>query len=735
MIRKPSKPVWSLLVNFGISLAVAVLVLVLTQDMILNLPPFRRAELSLIDLRFEKRGSRSLLLDSSAVIIVGISQDSYNALPAKWPWPKSYYARLVRNLHRAGAKAIGLDVIFSASDTGAHAEEQDLRDAIREAGNVVLAGKLEPDAQYYSLRKGFENFGNIIADSTSLIGLVNVPADADGVLRRYMPFGYESQRQRRIPTFSTALLNVYYGQKPSYTAEISGEYFHYVGREIPRYDSTTFLINYYGPSGMFRRINVADVLDDKDFKTVDELEHPGEDVNTFDDPDTGYLTDGTFRGKIVIVGSVMPEEKDLFPVSFAQGRREGDNEMYGVEIHANIIQNILNKDFILHEPTWLTALVALGLSMFTFALTAGIKSIRTRYSAQMEFLGLAVIIAEMVILYWVSIKLFTELNYLTDMMSPFLTVAGCYVGSTIYNYVTERKQRLLIKSMFTQYVNPSVVDELIANPEKLRLGGERKELTVFFSDIESFTSISEQMPPEELVSILNEYLSVMTTIIFTHAGTLDKYEGDAIVAFWGAPIAQDDHALRACCAAVEMQKILQVLRDRWQREGKPMLNVRIGLNTGEMIVGNMGGMGRFDYTVIGDSVNLGARLESANKLYKTGILVSESLYKRVAGSVFGRELDLLRVVGKTEPIRVYELMDILGEETIPRSTLDMTEFFTAGLLLYRKRNFTAAISEFEKALQRVPSDYPSKLYIQRSLRYIASPPPADWDGVFTLETK
>lgn len=735
MTRKPPKPLRTLLVNFSISVAVALLVLLLTQNTLLNLPPFRRAELSLVDLRFEKRGPRGTGIDSSTIVIVGISQDSYNALPDKWPWPRSYYARVVRNLHRAGARAIGLDIIFSASDSGALDQERELREAIREAGNVVLAGKLEPDSKFYSLRSGGENYGNIFADTSSRIGLVNVPADVDGVLRRYMPFAYDAERDRRIPTFSPAILNAYYGRPPLLTAEAEGEYFRLAGREIPRYDSTTFLINYYGPSGMFRRINFADVIDDSTFQTVDELQHPGEGVNTFDDPDAGYLTDGTFAGKIVLIGSVMPEEKDLFPVTFASGRRDGDNQMYGVEIHANIIQNILSNDFVVHEPVWLTALVALGLSMFTFALTAGIKSIRTRYSAHLEILGLLIVIGEMIIIYWVSIKLFTEFNYLTDMMSPFLTVAGCYVGSTIYNYVTERKQRVLIKSMFTQYVNPSVVDELLANPEKLRLGGERKELTVFFSDIENFTTMAERMPPENLVAILNEYLSVMTTIIFTHGGTLDKYEGDAIVAFWGAPIPQEDHALRACRAALEMQTVLDVMRDRWHREGKPTLNVRIGINTGEVIVGNMGGMGRFDYTVIGDSVNLGARLESANKQYKTGIMVSEHTYRRVAGSVFARELDLLRVAGKREPIRVYELMAVLGESTIAPEVLAMTERFTEGLVLYREREFQKAIAAFERALASVPGDRTSQLYIERCTRYLASPPPSDWDGVFTLESK
>jgi len=731
MARLTSKPFRSLLTNIFISLAVVCLVLLLTQDILFEFPPFKRAELSLIDLRFQQRGIRSSTIDSSKVIIVAISQDSYHALPDKWPWPKSYYLKLVKNLERA----IGLDIVFSSSDSTKPVEERELRKSIKESGKVVLAGKLEPDPRYYLIRRGTEEYGNIFTDSASHIGLVNVPTDVDGVLRRYMPFAYDSAHSKRLPTFSTALLNVYFNQPPMHTASTDDEYFSYSGRMIPRYDSTTFLINYYGPSGTFRRINIADVLDDKDFMTVDELEHPGEEVNTFDDPDNGYLTDGTFNGKIVLVGSTMPEDKDLFSVSLGEGKRDGDNQMYGVEIHANVIQNILNKDFIVREPFWLTALVAFGLSLFTFALTAGIKAIRTRYSAQLEILGIAIIVAELIIIYWVSMRLFIELSYLTDMMSPFLTVIGCYVSSTIYNYVTERKQRVLIKSMFTQYVNPTVVDELLANPEKLRLGGERKELTVFFSDIEHFTGISEKMPPENLVAILNEYLSVMTTIIFTHAGTLDKYQGDAIVAFWGAPIPQQDHTLRACSAAVEMQKVLQVMRENWQHQGKPLLNVRIGINTGDMIVGNMGGMGRFDYTVIGDSVNLGARLEGANKQYKTNILISENTYKKVAGSVFARELDLLVVSGKTETIRVYELIGILGEGEIPSQTLQLTEHYTQGLTLYRRREWSKAIEQFEKGLKCVPEDYASRLYIERARRYLVTPPAADWNGVFILEEK
>lgn len=734
MSQRLSKPARTFLLHLSISFIVTVLVLLLTQDILVEFPPLRRAELALIDWRFQQRGVNQTVRNTSQVVIVEISQESFKALPEKWPWPRSYYTRLVRNLKRAGAKAIGIDVIFSSNDSRDPRNDDAFRQALHETQNVVLAGKLEPENRHGILRDHSENFGNLFIDSASHFGLVNAREDVDGVLRRYMPFAYDDNTQQRLPTFSFAVLNVYWGLPWSTTAEIANNTFHYGDRIIPHYDPTSFLINYYGPSGTFRRINIADVLDDKDFQTVDELNHPGEQVNTFDDPENGYLYDGTFAGKIVLVGSTMPEEKDLFPVTIAEGKQEGDNKMYGVEIHANIIENILTRNFIPRAPLWMTALVVFGLSLFTFVLTAGLKSIRTKYSSLIEILGVALTIAELFIIYWASLRLFIEKNFLADMTSPFLAVIVSYVGSTVYSYVTERKQKVLIKSMFSRYVNPTIVDELVSHPEKLRLGGERKELTVFFSDIENFTRISEQLPPETLVMILNDYLNVMTSIIFANNGTLDKYEGDAIVAFWGAPIPQEDHAYNACRAAVQMQEALLGMRRLWQQQGRPPLNVRIGINTGEVIVGNMGGDSRFDYTVIGDSVNLGARLESANKQYKTTILISESTFSKVKGRVFARELDMIVVAGKTEPIRVYELI-AMSESTVPANQLSFMEYYKCGLMFYRQREWNSAIEAFEKALALVPDDFPSHLYIERSHLYRSSPPPDDWNGVFILRTK
>lgn len=723
----------SLAIHLGVSLAVTILVLLLTQDWLLDVPPLKRSELSLVDMRFQHRGALPMVMDSSDVVIVEISQESFKSLPARWPWPKSYYARLVRNLRRAGARAIGLDIVFSPGDKSTTVDEDEFRLELHGADNVVLAGKLESEHHTYTRRENIEAYGNAFIDSTQRVGLVNAREDVDGILRRYMPFAYDETQGVRIPTFSFAVLNVFLHHEPDFSAEVSEDAFYYAGRIIPKYDPTSFLINYHGPSGTFRRIKFADVLDDSTFTTTEEASM-GEETNTFDDPDYGYISDRTFKDKIVLVGSTMPEDKDLFSVPIAEGRQEGDNRMYGVEIHANVIQNVLDRNFIVPQPSWITALVVFGVSLFTFVLTSGLKLIKTRFSTLMELLGIAILLSIMFLIFWSAVMLFEQQHYLTEMMSPFLAVISCYIGSTVYSYITERKQKVLIKNMFSRYVNPTVVDELVAHPEKLRLGGERRNLTVFFSDIEQFTGISEKMQPEELVLILNEYLTAMTEIIIEHNGTLDKYEGDAIVAFWGAPIPQPDHALRACKTAIAMQERLSDMRNRWKGEGKPLLNVRIGINSGEMIVGNMGGRDRFDYTVIGDSVNLGARLEGANKQYRTNLMISQSTYDLVRDHVVVRELDMLVVAGKTEPMRVYELL-AMTQGALRADRVAFLEHYASGLRLYRHREWNEALQQFQRALKLSPEDYPTQMYIERTHIYHSSPPPDDWNGNFIMRTK
>jgi len=727
------KSTGSVFAQLSLSLAIAFAVLLFTQDFLLRLAPLNRLELSTIDYRFALRGSLPVPQESLKVVIVEISQESLRGLPDKWPWPRSYFARIVRNLKRAGARAVGIDIVFDQTDAYSPKNDEDLRKAIRETGFVVLAGKTEIASEQYAVRKEDENYSNMFFDVDSSIGIVYVRNDDDGVYRRYRPFTYDIGAQRSIPIFSFAVLNKVLGNPPFYVVDNEPSEFVYGGRRIPKFDPVSMLVNYYGPDRTFRHIKFADVVDDTGFTTVDEAE-TGEQINTFDDPDFGYLYDGTFRGKVVLIGSTMPEDKDLFPVSLAKGKQTGDNLMYGVEIHANVVQNILDGNFLAKEPQWLEALSVVVLCLLTFFATTKIKEVKFRPQILGDAVGVVAVAIELGAIFSLSLVLFNDYGYVTAMTSPALGVVSGFGGATLYNYITERKQKVLIKGMFSQYVNPAFVNELVAHPEKLRLGGERKELTVLFSDVAGFTTISESLTPEKLVALLNDYLSIMTDIVFATGGTLDKYEGDAVMAFWGAPIQQNDHALRACRAALEMQKALIRIRGRWEKEGKPNINVRIGLSTGDMVVGNMGGKGKFDYTVMGDAVNLGSRLEGANKEYHTNIMMSQKTYEHVKDRVIARELDMLVVKGKTEPIVVYELVG-LADDGISSEYNELLQHYNAGLVHYRRKEWQAAISSFQQVLSIDPDDYPSKMYILRTESYEQSPPPPDWNGVFVLKTK
>ncbi len=718
-----------------VSFSIGVIVVALTVESIFHLGLFQRLELSSIDYRFLYRGVNTAVADSPNVVIVDIQDDAIASLPVPFPWPRDYYARLVRNLKRAGARAVGIDLIFDSPDAHGTACDSTLRAALRETNFVILAGKREQDQERYQLHLLRNDYGNIFFDTDSSVGLVNIQSDVDGEYRLYTPFykmdvGVDSTIA--VPTFSFAVLNRVLGLPPFTTAKSVGRAFLYAGRSIPQYDPTSIMINFYGPNGTFKHYHFHDVIDDSTFKTVEETE-TGQDVNTFDDPDFGYLYDGTFKNKIVLVGVTMPEFKDLFPVSIGQGRQRGDNQMYGVEIHANIIENVLRNDFLQVQPATTEVPEVLLLVMVTFLITASLRDRAKGRQVLMEIVGVVIVALLLALVLSSSLWLFVHKNYVMSFVSPLAGVIAGYVGSTAYNLVTERRQRALIKTMFSTYVNPSVVDELIANPEKLTLGGQRKELTVLFSDIEGFTTISQKMDPENLVKLLNEYLDTMSAVIFQHDGTLDKYEGDAIMAFWGAPIPQADHALRACRSALAMRNALSELNMRWVEEGKPPFGMRIGVNTGEMIVGNMGSSGKFAYTVIGDSVNLASRLEGANKEYHSALMVSARTYDLVKSDILGRELDIITVKGRSEAVAVYELLDARGD-VVTGDLAKFLEHYGEGMKYYHEHRWEFAYAAFEKALAILPADYPSQLHYDRSARF-KTMNPAECSDIVVLREK
>jgi len=330
-------------------------------------------------------------------------------------------------------------------------------------------------------------------------------------------------------------------------------------------------------------------------------------------------------------------------------------DMAGIEHHAYALNTILNQDFAYDAPPWvnLAILLIVGAIMGFY---------QPRVPTWMSFI-LAVGIAATYFLVTMLLT-FGEYSILhvlpTVIVEQFVILVG-FIGFTA---LTEEENVKFIRNTFSKFVSQDVVDELLANPDAIALGGAKKEITVFFSDVRGFTTISEKLGPEDLVGLLNEYLSEMTELIIDYRGTIDKYMGDAIMAFWGAPVKNDDHAYYACVAALAQYRALKELQKRWSERDIPVLDIGIGLNTGLAVVGNMGSSRRMDYTLMGDTVNLGSRLEGITKTYGVKICISEFTYERVKDKVYARELDLVRVKGKLEPVRIYELMGLKNDQDI-----------------------------------------------------------------------
>jgi len=331
-----------------------------------------------------------------------------------------------------------------------------------------------------------------------------------------------------------------------------------------------------------------------------------------------------------------------------------------------------------------------------------------------------------------SQQLFLRLGLELSIVYPLLTILATYSAIALLHFVTEERERKKMRKALELYLSPSMARLVSDHPELLKLGGEKQELTVFFSDIRGFTTISERLDPTELVELLNQYLEEMTQIVFDHEGMLDKYIGDAVMAGWGAPLAQPDHAQRACRAALQMVERLEALNAGWQQRGWPRLEIGIGLNTGPMVFGNMGSSQHLSLTVMGDNVNLASRLEGLNKMYGTRAIVSEATARAAAGAIVTRAIDRVRVKGKSEPVGVFELVAVAGSENGAAAALDS---FAAGLAAYRQRRWDEAEACFAEILRARPDDGPSRLYVERCRAMRAAPPDADWEGVTVMETK
>jgi adenylate cyclase len=405
------------------------------------------------------------------------------------------------------------------------------------------------------------------------------------------------------------------------------------------------------------------------------------------------------------------------------GQIPTSKEFAMVGVYHNTINTIIQNKYLLTAPAWLNYLLMLLVALtmgFTIQKLSARKSIITIISS-FVFINIVIICVFLFGDMWLD-----QLGISFALLIPSVSIAAVKL-------MKEESQKQFIKSAFSLYLSPGVIDRIIDNPDALGLGGEEREITIFFSDVAKFSTISERLAPQELVALLNEYLSEMTDIILKHGGTVDKYEGDAIIAFFGAPQPFEDHALRCCLAAIDQKKRLAEMQDAWRAAGKDVLSVRMGMNTGVAVVGNMGSRTRFDYTVMGDSVNLASRLEGANKAYNTCAMISGSTYEYVKNDIEARRLDVIQVVGKKEPVSVYEVLDVKG--ALPDYMYDLLERYYKALELYNNRNWKEAMDGFKKALELAPDDGPSLTYIERCNIYLETPPPGDWGGVFELTSK
>jgi adenylate cyclase len=491
-------------------------------------------------------------------------------------------------------------------------------------------------------------------------GFVNLYTDSDGVTRSFTPHIKGVENHNH---FSVVIVE-----------EI-------LGAPI-ELDSNRMLINFYAEPGGYNYISFSDVYNN-------------------------LVNPSYFNDKIVLIGATAANLHDDANVPISNVL------MPGIEINANLVQSILTRDFIHYQDDF----SSIGL-IFLFCFFTGILLYFFR-------IHVATILVVVVFISYIFFAVYMFDNgIIMNIIFPLLSISLVYTGSIVTFYLTEERSRKWITDVFGKYVSPVVIENLIKNPNMINLGGERRNITIFFSDIRGFTSISEKLEPESLVHLLNEYLTGMTSIIIKDEGLVDKYMGDAIMAFWGAPLDQPDHPKMACSSSLEMVNKLEELKKKWKKEDLPSFDVGIGINSGEAIVGNMGSSSRFDYTAMGDNVNLASRIENLNKIYGTNIIITENTYKLVKDKFESRKLDLVKVKGKEKPIFIFEL--ISEKNKISKNQNDFIKFYENGLKHYFEMSWQKAIKSFEDAI-KIIDDEASKIFITRCNNFIKNPPSKNWD--------
>ncbi len=720
---------------------------------LITIPFLDFMELKTIDLRFLSRGS---ITTPTEVVLAVVDDKSLNNEGA-WPWPRSKIAFLINKLSDAGAKVIAFDIGFfepsnktllynidkikekakllgiknqtfikylnnlknsatfdknlakaviksrakivlgyffylNRHDKNHAVPKADLENIISSQYKFVHFKTKNPDNIYFLTSNSVESNIKEISSKTDFSGYFNIIPDIDGVIRR-IPSVIKFKDNLYSP-LSLSAVSAYFNQSLEVKIQDFGITKIIIGnREIPTDEVGQIMVNYIGNEKSFPHISITDILNNKTDSKI-------------------------FKDKVVLMGATATGIYDLRATPFSK--------VYpGLEIHANVIESVLKQNF-LFMPRWasffdITAIICLSMIL---ALSIPIISAFKGIIIAISLFGGYIVFCQFI---------FSQYGIILNMVYPLTFFLLTYLVITIEKYVIEENQKKFIKNAFSTYLAPAVVKKITESNQMLQLGGENRNITAFFSDLQGFTGISEKLTPVELVDLLNEFLTEMTDIILLHEGTVDKFEGDAIIAFFGAPNFLENHAKTTVTASLQMQIKLKNLRKKWAKENRPLLKMRIGLCSGTAVVGNMGSKTRMDYTMMGDTVNTAARLEGVNKIYGTYILICESTYKASKDKINARKIDYINVVGKKEPVNIYEPTGFTGEtdDNILKTSME----YEKGFCMYQEKNWEKAIEYFNMAIKITPGDGPSSTMILRCKEYMMNPPKDSWDGSFSMKTK
>jgi adenylate cyclase len=694
---------------------------------------------------------------SDEIIVIVLDQDSIDWAQREkgwaWPWPRTAYAEVVNYMNISGAHSVAFDIIFSEPSMYQDGDDAAFIQAEKKFGRTV-------QTVFFSRQTGNtrtwpeildkplfqpDNFGPLLhrfritqaqnttgaqfpiqglRDAAGALGSISARRDSDGIIRSLQLFTLFDGKA--VPGLSAASV-LASGGLPQIQYDQKNKTINWGTFSIPvdRYGRS--LLRFRGDLSRYIPYRAKEIL-----QSAEAFERGGE----------PRLPPENFKNTYVFFGLYAPGLFDIFSTPISP--------VYpGMGCHVTMLDNMLQGDFI-REINWLVNLLILFAAV-SLTVLLGLFSTRIPLSTGGTIFSVLIIIAA-------SFAAYQWGNLWLPMVTHLAGIAAAFISVTLYNYATEGIQKRFIKSAFGQYLSPKVVDQIIADPSQLNLGGEKREMTAIFTDVRSFSTISEaQGSPEKLVELLNHYLTRMSDIILENQGTIDKYEGDAIIAFFGAPARLENHASLACRSAIQMKKaepginrealdkglitggVIEVMVKKGilKNDMDPCpLFTRLGINTGDMVVGNMGTPRKMNYTIMGNAVNLAARLEGVNKQYNTGgILISEYTRARIGGEFIARPLSRVRVVGINTPLRLYELLDTA--EAADPELLTMVKHWEAGFAAYESRNFQAAQTVFMDIFRQNSADLTAKKYADRCGAFTASPPDeAAWNsGVDNLTEK